>query len=242
MVLSLNNKKVFVLHVKKGFEQREEHINKMLGEMNISFEYELGGDVSDLSEEILDKWFVSYMHAFSPQASCFYKHILACKRIIDEELDGALMLEDDICLSKKKFIPIFNQSMMELDVKGNSPAIISYEDTRLRFVPRSQRKRGKVIYVGNKDRMTGAYYINYAAAKLMWDYIETAKYGVPYDIAHYELLKKGMLTYYWSQPAVASQGSHTGKFTSSINFSKKIYYPIAWQFKLAYKKLLYELR
>lgn len=30
MNINLNNKKVFVLHVKKGYEARENHINRML--------------------------------------------------------------------------------------------------------------------------------------------------------------------------------------------------------------------
>ena len=37
MEINLTNKAVFVLHVKKGYEDREQHIKAMLQKMNIPF-------------------------------------------------------------------------------------------------------------------------------------------------------------------------------------------------------------
>lgn len=123
MNINLNNKKVFVLHVKKGYEARENHINRMLKKMNIPFEYILDGDISDLTNEVLDTWFQGTMHQYSPQASCSYKHLLACKEIVARNLDGALILEDDIYLNKRKFVSVFNQSMKELEKKEVMPLL-----------------------------------------------------------------------------------------------------------------------
>ena len=242
MEIILKNKNVLVLHVKDGYEIRKRHIDKMLSEMEIPFEYIIDGDIQDLTFDVLNKYFEGKMHRCNSEVSCAYKHLIACKVIIDKGLDGALILEDDICLNRKRFIHIFNQSIKELEEKEDKPSIISYEDTRMRFVPRSRRRPGQVLYAGDRDRMTGACYLNRQAALLLVNYAETHKFDLPYDLTHYRLLKEGKLNYYWCHPVVASQGSHTGKFSSSLNLSKGFYYPLTWQLKLMYKKLLYNMR
>ena len=242
MTIKLDGKKVFVLHVKRGYEQRAAHIEQMLGEMRIPFDYILDGDIPDLTDEVLHRFFVGQMQARTAQASCTYKHILACQAILAQNLEGALVLEDDICLNRRHFIEIFNLSVEELKAETNEPAMISYEDTRLRFVPRSLRQKGKVIYLGDRDRMAGAYYLNRRAAELMLSYAQSHRLDLPCDLIYCRLLREGVLRYYWCHPTVASQGSHTGKFVSSLNFSKGVFHPLAWQLKLAYRKLLYYLR
>lgn len=242
---ALNVRKVFVLHVRKGYEKRGQHIERMLGKMGVPFEYILDGDVCDLTDDVLDRYFRGeMMKGQYPFTSCSYKHLLAYKEIEDRDIDGALILEDDIFL-KKDFIRIFNKSMDEVRKYSDEhpgPVIISYEDTRLRFIPRSKRKKDTVIYKADRDRMTGAFYINRAAARLLTEYAETHKFDLPIDLMYCKLLRDGRLTYFWCQPTVATQGSHTGAFTSAINFKKNIFYPLSWQFKLHYRKLLYFFR
>lgn len=217
----------------------------MLWRYNIPFEYILDGDISDLTDDVIDRYFTGQLMADpTPPTSCAYKHLLAYKKILADGLYGALILEDDIIL-RSNFVTIFNQSIDEVkeyEITHPGPIIISYEDTRLRFVPRSQRKEDCVIYKGDCDRMTGAYYINAAAAKLILDYAIFHKMDSPIDITHCQLLRNGLLDYLWCQPTIATQGSHTGAFASAINFHKSVFYPLTWQFKLAYKKLLYWFR
>ena len=124
MEINLTNKAVFVLHVKKGYEDREQHIKGMLQEMNIPFSWILDGDIADLTPEILDKYFAGDMHKAGATASCAYKHVLACKEIIAKNLDGALILEDDIQLDPCLFIDIFNKSLTELNSEEQKPSII----------------------------------------------------------------------------------------------------------------------
>ena len=212
MELNLHRKKVFVCHVKTGYQDREQHITQMLGRMKMPFEFITEGDIADLTPEVLNHYFGGGMKKVDAQTSCAYKHILACKAIVDQQLDGALVLEDDICLNESCFAKIFNKSLDELNELSSGASMISYEDTRLRFVPRSKRQKNKVLYVGDRDRMTGAYYVNHEAAKLVL------------------------------QPTIASQGSHTGRFASTLNLHKSVFLPFLWQFKLHYKKLLYWFR
>lgn len=239
---SIDVTKVFVLHIKHGYEYRAEHIQNMMSALRIPFEFILDGDIADLNEKILDAYFKTpMMHNFCARASCSYKHLLAYNQILKSGLDGALILEDDIILHHD-FPEIFNKCMRELHLLKNDTAIISFEDSRLRFVPRSERVRGKYLYEGKKDRMAGAYYITKAAAKVIVDYVKSNKFDRPIDLLHAHLLDQNKITYYWCQPTVATQGSFSGKFGSSISTKKEYAASLVWLFKLNYKKLLYEFR
>lgn len=242
MEINLTNKAVFVLHVKKGYEDREQHIKAMLQKMNIPFSWILDGDIADLTPEILDKYFAGDMHKAGATASCAYKHVLAYKDIIAKNLDGALILEDDIQLDPRLFIGIFNKSLTELNSEEQEPSIISYEDTRLRFVPKSKRVGGKVLYPGDRDRMAGAYYINKKGAELIINELEKQAMEIPVDWYHAKLLHENKLKYYWCQPTIATQGSHIGTFKSSISIKDNLWITLKWRFKRFYKKWLYELR
>jgi glycosyl transferase family 25 len=232
---------VLVIHVSSGYEQRAEHIQKMLGEKGIPFTFVLEGDKSELTPEVLDDYFADRMHQATAETSCTYKHLLAYECIVKEKLPGALVLEDDIVFYKR-FISVFNQTLDELSALSDAPAIISYESSRLRFVPRSQRVKGQRLYPGDRDRMAGAYYINQAAARLILSLAHEEKCRLPIDLWHRQLLENHQLTYYWCQPTIAVQGSFTGRFRSSLS-SKKEFLPfIFWFLKLNYKLLLYFVR
>lgn len=235
----------FVMHVKNGYEKRAGHIEKMLGRLGIPFEYILDGDIPDITDDIINSYFTgTEMTDATAPVSCALKHLLACERMLDAGLPDALMLEDDIMLHGN-FVSVFNKSVEQARAYAAAtpgPVMVSYEDTRLRFVPRSRRKKGIVIYKGDRDRMTGAYYINAAAARLIVDYARNHKIDRPIDLFHCDLLRRGLLTYFWCQPTIATQGSHTGAFASAINFNKSMLSPLMWRLKLSYKKILYNLR
>lgn len=242
---SLYNQETLVLHVKEGYEERARHIESMLREMQIQFKYILEGNKSDLTQEVLDEYFgdggsVDMYGKFS-RTSCAYKHILAYEYIVNHNIPGALILEDDIIL-QHNFVDIFNKTMMEIKRFSYTNFMISYENSRLRFIPRSKRIKGVYLYPGNKDRMAGAYYIDQIAAKCILDKIKEEKCIEPIDILHNELLKEKRLTYFWCQPTIASQGSFTGLFKTSISNKKQKCEKLQWLFKLNYKKMLYFFR
>ena len=123
--------------------------------------------------------------------SCTLKHFLAYEKILAENLTGALILEDDAILSKN-FDGIFPRTIMEYESTCLSEnIIISYEDTRLRFVPRSQRTKGKYLYLGDRDRMARAYFINQQAARMILNEVKTNKCHLPIDLYHRYLLNGG---------------------------------------------------
>lgn len=231
--------RIFVLHVRNGYEARAIHVEHMMNRLGLKFEYITQGDVSDLTDVVMGRWFAptGELGHRSGATSCAYKHLLACKKILDENLPGAVVLEDDILL-RPNFTKIVERSIRELP--PDAPAIINYEDSRLRFVPRSRRRPNHVIYIGDRDRYTGALYINAAGAKAVLDAAESRRMSVPIDIFHRRLLEAGKITYWWSHPCPATQGSFDGTFSSSLTDSHSK--ALVWRIKKAYRKLLYWFR
>lgn len=241
------NIKIFIIHAKK-YVERKAYMEKILRSRPFVYEFIEDGDAETLSENVISTYFTDKevekgVRMKEPKMlSCTLKHFLAYEKILAENLTGALILEDDAILSKN-FDEIFPQTIMEYESTCLSEnIIISYEDTRLRFVPRSQRTKGKYLYLGDRDRMTGAYFINQQAARMILNEVKTNKCHLPIDLYHRCLLNGGKLKYLWCQPTIASQGSHTGKFCSTLSNAGGWKTKISWQCKLLYKKLLYNLR
>ncbi len=195
----------------------------------------------DLTDNTLDKYFSREMHKIAPDTSCALKHLLAYEAILNNNYPGALILEDDIILHKN-FRKYLYKSLQELTLEyNNKPCIISYEDTRLRFIPRSKRKPDKCIYKGDRDRMTGAYYITKECVQLILNDIKVNKISTPIDLYHNSLQKENKIIYLWCQPTVATQGSAIGRFKSQITIKSRIK-PIKFRLQLIYKKILYNFR
>ena len=77
--------KVFVLHVKKGYEDREKFIIDQFRAFNIDFEFILDGDIGDLTDDVIKTYFGDAMHGRFPAMSCAMKHILAHERIESDQ-------------------------------------------------------------------------------------------------------------------------------------------------------------
>ena len=236
--------KVLVIHAAK-LKERGENIDRMLRAIGMDYEFISEGDADELTDELIDKYLADGpedLHRKSARASCTIKHFLACEKIVDEGLEGALVLEDDIVLHDD-FKPQFEKSIEEYrEHYADDKVLISYEDSSLQFVPRSQREKGRMLYPGKKDRMAGAYFINRHAAKAILECLRQQPTAIPVDCYHYELLKRGVIVYLWCQPALATQGSFTGRFRSSLSKKKDTMIVVRWWFKKSYKRLLYWLR
>ena len=122
------------------------------------FTYILKGDVEEIDDAVLSRYFKDgrdNMYRATPITSCALKHLYAYEHILDNDLPGALILEDDAILDKG-FTRKFDQSLKEYEDRwASEPVIISYENSALVFVPRSQRKAGQMLYPGDKDRYAG---------------------------------------------------------------------------------------
>lgn len=235
------DEKILVLHVKKGYEDRGRHMEQMLTKRGLSFTYVLDGDIPDLVGDDVKRLFSGPdMGRMGAQTSCGMKHLLAYRYILDHQLKGALILEDDMLLFKN-FEKVFATCMRELEVRKLKNAILSFEDSSLRFVPRSERRRGQHLYAHDRDRYAGAYYCTREAAQLILDYVEEHTCHIPIDLFHAYLIEHTDLNYYWCHPCIATQGTQTGLFgssTSERDRKKQKHKRRTWRMRLAYKKFV----
>lgn len=237
----MDERAVLVLHVKKGYEDREKHIEQMMRNHHLPYIFILDGDIPDLTEELVNQYFTGdTMRVIGPQSSCAMKHLLACQYILNHDLKGALILEDDMVLYEN-FNRVYEESLLEMEKRKLKNALISFEDSSLHFVPRSERKRGQHLYAHDRDRFAGAYYCSREAAQLILNYVEKHKCDLPIDCFHKALIQRAGLLYLWCHPCIATQGTHTGLFVSSISqksAKRQKYRQRTWKLKLAYKKAL----
>lgn len=237
---------VFVLHVKQGYEDRAEHMERLLAAHRLPFEYILDGDIPDLNEELQERFFGEYSKAkMNPQHSCAAKHLLVYEKIVRENIPYALIFEDDMFLTKR-FDRTLESALREMEQRhgASEPFLVGFEATCMGFVPRSQRVKGQVAYPGRFLQCLGCYLVNQAFARTILDEMRADKCHVPVDLWINDLYLKGhKFALYWSHPVVAVQGSHMGKFVSSIGN------PVRFPFKnlrrsltFLYKDILYFFR
>ncbi len=232
---------ILVIHV-RGNHERKAFIQKQLDKLDMPYHFILDGNVEDLTTDILDKFFRGDMHGQYPRTSCAYKHILAMQYIIDNHLDGALIVEDDLRIYRN-FKEYFGKSIEECKINYNNiPFIANYEESSLLLVPRSQQRKGIILYPAQRDRYAGCYYINHIAAEAILKYINLKCSDTTSDLLHTKLLKEGKLHYFWSHPCLACQCSCDGTMPTMIPTRPRPFKRLKWLYKRLYKHLLYFLR
>jgi len=234
----INVDAVFVVHVKRGYDDREKHINQHLPSRGISnFEYMLEGDVDDLSDEIIDSHFSGLITESKANMSCAYKHFLIYKSIVERGLKTALILEDDIFLDKD-FISVFNQCVVDLP-ESKSGVFINFERAGA-YVPRIIKRSRKFLYRSKENRLNGAYFVDASAANNYYQYMLDNKYNLPADWMITKMSNELQLPIYWCEPTIAEQGSKNGMFASQLSGRKKgLYQRIKWVLNRFYKQHVY---
>jgi len=235
---------VLVIHA-KHLTDRKVHMEKQLQSWPGHIEYILDYDKTELTDEVVKAYIQPgcELDNKSGATSCAIKHLLACQYIVDHQLEGALVLEDDIVLHPH-FREDFEQTMAEYESKyAGDPVLISYEDSSLQFIPRSKRVKGQWLYEAPKGRVrfTGALYYSKEVAQAILNEVAQNKCDVAIDHYHKNLYNKGILKFLWCEPCLATQGSFIGAFTSSIG-QVRTFEGFRWRLKYVYKRLIYWFR
>ena len=235
--------KVFVIHADR-LKERGEYMDHMLKRFGIDYEFINEGRSEEKTQAYIDQYLKDGrepLHQKTPRGLCTISHFLVYERILSEGFEGALVLEDDIALHRH-FVARFEQSIQEFRERyANHRVLISYEDSTLRFIPRSQREKNRMLYPADKGRTAGAYFINNLAAKAILEQLKAERCDVAIDLYHNELIQNHVIDCLWSQPAIATQGSFTGAIPSSL-VADDHFIRLRWFFKKNYKRLLYWLR
>ena len=90
---------VLVIHA-KHLTDRLQHMQQQLHDWPGEVEYIQDYDKSELTDDVVQTYFKTgcELDNKSGATSCAMKHLLSCKYIVDHQLEGALILEDDIVL------------------------------------------------------------------------------------------------------------------------------------------------
>ncbi|MGY3568444.1 glycosyltransferase family 25 protein [Vibrio paucivorans] len=224
--------KTFVIHVSKGYEERREHIDRHLPLHGITeYEYMLRGDIDDLGDEVIDGFFGDVLRL--PEKSCFYKHYLVMKEVVENEIPEVLVLEDDVILGRG-FISKLEQVQQELALEKFY--VVNIEDAAT-SVPVSTRKKGKLLYQSSVNKLTGGLVYNLAFAKAMVRKMESIVVDDPIDAYIGNFNRELGYKIFWCQPPLLSQGSKKGLFSSELNGSKAgLYYRVRSSIKHFYRR------
>ena len=230
----------YIIHV-STYHARKTHMLEEIKGKNVEAIFVLEGDKQNMNTALVERYF-NGQNPVSNAMSCSYKHLLAYEKMISANQEWALILEDDIFLH-----PCFNEELnriiQELKQRNIKNALISLEDSSLSFIERSKRIAGQRLYAKSSGRMAGAYLIDIAAAKSILKEVERKFCFLPIDWFHNHCSSAGLLNIYWTSHAIATQGSLSGRISSTLekkpaNLLKYLSFLIQRQ----YKQLLYWLR
>ena len=235
---------VLVIHA-KHLTERMQHMQRQLQDWQGDVVYIQDYDKSELSDEIVQTFFKAgcELDNKSGATSCAMKHLLSCKYIVDHQLEGALILEDDIVL-RPGFQTDFEKTLDECRHNyAEQPVLISYEDSSLQFIPRSRRVKDQWLYEAphGRVRFNGALFISQKAARAIWDDVTTNKCDIAVDHYYMHLYGKGLVQFLWCEPCLATQGSFSGTFVSSMGQIRSME-GLRWKLKYAYKRFVYWFR
>ncbi len=233
--------RAYIIHVSDAYD-REEHMQNQLKDKDLDSIFILDGDKQTLTQPLIDEFFKGdIMAKVSNTTSCAYKHILAYQKVAEGNDSVALILEDDIRFYSN--FSVLQDILREIKERELQSFIISLEDSDLRYVGKSERRKGQLIYPKEDGRFAGAYLIDKVAATNLLAYVKKAKIGIPIDWFHNECMREGVLQMYWSHPPLALQGSLDGSIRSLIDNKKfGCFRRASFRIQKIYKKCLYFFR
>lgn len=207
---------VFVIHVKNGYEDREKHIDSHLPIRGITkFSYVLDGDISDLTNKIINRYF--YQDMDKATMSCFYKHLLVFQKMANENIPNALILEDDAYLSKHALKTL---KALNNELANQNNYIVNIEQTN-RHIPISIKEKNKTIYLCQRTRRAGGYVIDIIAARKIVEFMQKNNTRLPIDNFISDMRNTIKYNIYWLDPSIVIQGSKNGTFDSELSNRKK---------------------
>lgn len=213
-----------------------------MSKITFSTKFITDGDKKDIDGTILNKYFTGELMPLNNATSCTYKHFLAYKNMFEEDVDFAIVLEDDIFL-KTNFENNIIKIIDEVKSRDFSNFLISLEYSNLEFVKNSEMDKDKTLYRKYKGRLAGAYLLDKFAAQNMLNELEVNKCHLPIDSFHTILVRKDAINIYWSKYNLARQGSLDGSIPSIIdNKSVGLFRNISFNLQYIYKRILYKLR
>lgn len=167
--------------------------------------------------------------------SCSYKHYLAIEDIVNNKYPYSVIMEDNIGdfyenvpLRLEKYLAelpkdwgiVFDSSWSDYRILGEE-TVVENRLTYLKSHNITKNMEGKII-CGGATRAAQFYFLNYKTAKKMKDLFLPFNHSA--DIWMNEVLKKGKIKTFWSEPSLVK--SKLNKKSSTLFYNEKYLYRI----------------
>lgn len=224
MKKNLCNMKTYVIHY-TPFVKRKLFMEQQLKKYGIGAEYITDYDKEDLTENDLLKFETKLPYLTLPAISVCCKHIQSWRKVANENLDYALILEDDAIFCDD-FDVKSNEYLMELPNDFDMLFIGTCCNLHIR---KWELREGQHIYLKSNNprrgcagasRCADSYLVSKKCVHAIIKYIDTDSYIVNNTIDHWlnDIMRDLNLKVYWAEPPIVSQGSVSGKFESWTKF------------------------
>ena len=201
--------KIFVIHYDK-LSERKINMIKQLKENNIDAEF-----ISNKGKDVLtndDK--IPFSNISDAEISLFLHHIECFKKIVEENHDFALILEDDAIFDNIFFKTLKNY-LTHLPTNWD---MLFIGDGCGFHVPQEYLDKYKKcnIFRAHATRCTDSYLITQSCAKRILEIVnsETFLCNLPIDLWFNLIMSSENIKVFWAEPTIVTQGSENGEFNS----------------------------
>ncbi|EOZ9389390.1 glycosyltransferase family 25 protein [Enterobacter cancerogenus] len=157
--------KIFIVNLKQSVDRRQK-MEKQLHALGLSAEFIEAVDGRLMSDEEKTRVTAKINYAFLPgEIGCALSHQKIYKQIVDEEIDQALILEDDVLID-----PLLPEIIEGIKLSTSTPEILLLSRVnKFRKKPVASLETGHNIHKTEQATTAHAYVINVKAAMSLLD-------------------------------------------------------------------------
>jgi glycosyl transferase, family 25 len=236
MIEKLLQQGVFVVHALKGYEYHEKRLIDLFDKHGISHEFITDGDPIHFTDEILEKYFVPDIKSILSAGvlSCTLNHIYCLEKIVERNLDYALIFENDPFFLGN-FVEQLSKMANEIENLSHG-FMISLENSTLRLPSYWDIEKNKHLYQASTCRMSGSYLIDRTGAVAILQELKYNKCPTVIDGWHDLLIRQNIIKMFWAHPPLVEEGSHNGHLNATISTKpRSLFRRITWSAQKLYK-------
>ena len=215
--------KIFVLHYSKLTHRKNHIIHELKNHGIHDFEFIENFDKDEITDDQCPEFHRNYIENKRSELSLHLKHFYVYRLMMTENIEEALIFEDDVILSDgfmKKLTEYTTQLPSDYDMLfiGDGCRLHIPED---RLVPNQyvyEKSVEVTSYGAGATRCTDSYIIHNRCATKLCNYISTLTNTIdaPIDYWLNDAAMNTKLKVYWGEPTIVTQGSQSGMFSRSI--------------------------
>lgn len=209
--------KVFVISLKEAVARRE-RVSKLMALNKVEFEFiDAVKGVELTSENIAESGLHTNLDLSQPEIGVLLSHIKFWKKMVEENYDYAVVLEDDVHLSRS-----FRTVIEDLIIPEEKLAIYRLETSLLTVVKISRAveqviKSVAIQQIYSCHPGTAGYALNKASAKFLLSQVERFKIAVDNELFDPKRRNIENINIYQCNPAVVVQDDALAKFNGTEN-------------------------